>query len=217
MKVERAVALLCVAMSPACAAQHSLQYEVLLRAESDEAVPPAGVVFSANGRRIGQSDAHGLLIARLPGRAGESVSLDSACPEGYRASQSALSVLLRPLVERGKRPEYRVVCPPSTRSLVLAVRASNGPNLPVRYLGKEITRTDALGAAHALLKVSAGDTLSVTLDTSAHENTELMPQQPELKLTVPEHDDIVVFDQPFTRPKPKIKRVVKEPVGPQRI
>jgi hypothetical protein len=124
-------------------------------------------------------------------------------------------VLLRPIAERGKRPEYHVLCPPLTRNLVLAVRASNGPNLPVRYLGKEIARTDSAGAAHALLKVSPGDTLTLTLDTS--ENAALMPQQPELKVTVPERDDIVVFDQTFTRPKPKIKHIRKEPIGPQRI
>jgi hypothetical protein len=45
-----------------------------------------------------------------------------------------------------------------------------------------------------------------------------MPQNPELKVTVPERDEIVVFDQAFTRPPPKRKPHKKrEPKGPQRI
>jgi hypothetical protein len=45
-----------------------------------------------------------------------------------------------------------------------------------------------------------------------------MPQNPELKLTVADRDDLLVFDQAFTRPKPKPRpRKPPEPEGPQRI
>jgi hypothetical protein len=104
------------------------------------------------------------------------------------------------------------------RSLVISVRAPNGPDLPLKYLGKEIARTDANGAAHALLKVAPGESFNLVLDTSAPEAQQLRPQNPELRVTVPERDDIVVFEQQFTRPVVKApKRKAKEPVGPVRI
>jgi hypothetical protein len=102
---------------------------------------------------------------------------------------------------------------------VVAVRAVRGPDLPLYYLGREIARTDRHGAAHALLMAAPGDTLSLTLDTSAPQHAQLMPQRPELRLTMPEHDDLVVFDQAFTlpKPKPRPRKPPELPSLPQRI
>ena len=54
-----------------------------------------------------------------------------------RAPDAPLAITLRTRAEEGRRPEVRVRCAPLVRSVVGAVRAENGPNLPVKYLGKE--------------------------------------------------------------------------------
>lgn len=197
------------------AARHALA----VRVESDPGAPLANVTISRDGRPLGKTNESGVLSLALSGEPGDTVPLTVTCPAGYRSPREPLSVLLRPLAKGSDSPEYRAVCRPELRSLVISVRAQNGPGLPLKYLGKEIARTDAQGAAHALLKVAPGETVNLVLDTSEGAAQQLRPQNPELRVTVPERDDIVVFDQNFTAPKaPPAKRAKKaEPVGPVRI
>jgi hypothetical protein len=196
-----------------CAQHAAERFPITVRVESDPGVPLVGARVSAQGAVSPESDRSGVIESVLSGRAGDSVALRVSCPEGFRSPDKPLSALLRPLEERGRRPEFRVSCPPLARKLVVAVRADHGPNLPLRYLGQEIARTDGRGAAHALLTAAAGDTLTVTLDTSAA--TQLMPQNPELKVTLKERDDIVVFDQAFRAPKPPKPKPRKPPPPPE--
>jgi len=51
------------------------------------------------------------------------------------------------------------------RRVVVAVRAENGPNLPVMYLDRAVTRTDAGGAASFALEVPPGSQFTVALNT----------------------------------------------------
>ena len=95
-----------------------------------------------------------------------------------------------------------MTCPPTLRRVVVAVKAENGPNLPVVYLNKVITRTDVSGAAHFALEVAPGAQFQVTLDTG--ENTKLKPPSPSKPFTVPQHDDILVFDQKFEVEKTRV-------------
>jgi hypothetical protein len=102
--------------------------------------------------------------------------------------------------------------------LVVAVRAQNGLNLPLRYLGREIARTDESGVCHALLQLPPSESVTLTLDTSGADK--LRPKSPEFKFTVPPHDEVVVFDQSFARevePKPAVRRRRKVVVGPVRL
>jgi hypothetical protein len=177
-------------------------YPILVRVESDPGVPLAGAGLSTDGRLLATSDERGLIAANLRGSLGDLVAVAILCPPGYRGPSEPLSVQL---AAPGTLPEQHARCSPLTRSLVIAVRATNGPDLPLRYLGQEIARTDANGAAHALLHAAPGEALMLTLDTSA--NTQLTPQQPELIVSVPERDELIVFDQAFTRPKQKRKHV----------
>ena len=90
--------------------------------------------------------------------------------------------------------------------------------MPLRYLGQEVARTDVSGAAHVLLRAAPGETLTLTLDTSGKDSQKLMPQHPELRFTMPEHDELLVFDQTFDSPKPKAKPPKPPPPpGPQKI
>jgi hypothetical protein len=199
-----------------CAPEQGSRYDVIVRVESDPGRSLAGAKLLRDGALLGTSDARGVIPLRLGGATGEVVELEAACPSGHRSPAKPLRVVLRPLVEQGRKAEYHVACPPLLRSLVVSVRAQNGPGLPVKYLGKEIARTDSTGAAHALLKVMPDETVTVTLDTSAPEHAGLMPQNPELKLTMPARDDVVLFDQTFTRAEAATKkqRVRK---GPRRL
>ena len=116
-------------------------------------------------------------------------------------------------------PEYDVACPPLLREVVVAVRTENGPNLPVMYLGREITRTDESGAAHVLLSVAPSEPVEIVLDTNSLAGQRLHPKNPALSFVVPPHDDVVLFDQRFTvdaDPKPRAAAALR-PQGPIRI
>ena len=202
----------------ACASKQPSKGEVVVRVETDPGQPLAAAKISRDELLLGETDASGTAQLGLAGLPGERVALQVSCPDGYRSPDKPVSVVLRPLLEAGRKAEYRVACPPLLRSLVIAVRAQNGPNLPVKYLGKEIARTDASGACHAVLKLTPGETVTVTLDTSAAEHAKLMPQSPVLKLTVPPRDEVVVFDQTFTRELDEpVRHKKKQIVGPTRI
>jgi hypothetical protein len=201
-----------------CAPASTPRFDVVIRVESDPGVGLAGARLSAVGQLLGATDHEGLLATTLRGAAGESVELSVACPAGHRSPADPLSVRLRPLVAREQRPEYRVRCSPLTRRLVLAIRANGGHDMPVRVLGSEIARTNGDGLAHALLEVAPGETLTVALDSSLAPHAALMPRDPELKIVMPEHDEVVLFEQTFTQPAPPRRaRKRPEPVGPQPI
>jgi hypothetical protein len=201
-----------------CARRESATYQVLVRVESDPGKPLPGARVAIQGREQGVSDGDGVVALQLAGAPGEVVVVDTTCPSEYRPPKAPLSIVLRRTTE-DRQPEFRVSCPPLKRTMVLAVRAQNGADLPVRYLGKEIARTDRGGTAHALLAVDPGETVTFMLDTGAPEHAQLMPQNPELKVVIPERDEIVILDQSFKVPAapPKKRHVVRQPSGPQKI
>lgn len=213
------VVTLLAALSGCAAKPKPPRYRITVQSESDPGVPLEGVALRVHDKTLATSDATGRALADLDGTPGDTVALDVSCPEGFRSPEAPLVVLLRPLDAEGRRPEFQVSCPPLLRQLVVAVRANRGPDLPLLYRGREIARTDRHGAAHALLTAAPGDTLSLTLDTSKDANSQLMPQHPELRVTMPERDDVVVFEQTFTRPKPKFvpKPKPPEPELPHRL
>jgi len=202
-----------------CAKKESAVYQVRVRVESDPGKPLAGARVAIQGKQLGSSNDEGVVLLQLAGAPGEVVVVDTTCPGDYRPPKAPLSIVLRRTTE-DRHPEFRVSCPPIKRTMVLAVRAQNGADLPVRYLGKEIARTDQAGAAHAMLAVDPGETVTVVLDTAAPQHARLMPQNPELKVVVPERDELVILDQTFRVPAPppqKKRHVSHQPTGPQKI
>jgi len=185
--------------------------------ESDPGKPLAGVPIALDGSVLGRSDARGHARLVLNGSPGDVVELSVSCPAGHRAAGKPLSVVLRALAEPGQVPQYRALCAPLVRSLVVAVRAERGGNLPVKYLGREVARTDAAGAAHALLEVEPDQPVSVVLDTSAPEHAQLRPQNPELKLVMPARDELALFEQTFTLAEAAKPRRKPRPSGPTRL
>lgn len=188
-----------------CAQPKQQVASVLVRAESDPGVALAEVSLAAAGEKLGTTGRDGSLHLRLRGPLGDVVRLNVLCPSGYRAKTPELQVVLRPN-EGSRPPEYRVRCSPERRTLVISLQAEHARNVPLRYLGKIIARTDEQGIAHALLQLPEGEQAKLVLDTSAREHRALRPQNPVLLVSVPQHDEVVSLKQQFAlirAPKPK--------------
>jgi hypothetical protein len=206
----------CAETASGAAAMRQFRIEVGVESDPGEAV--AGASIARDGRELGRTGASGSVQLSLDGRAGDVVALQVTCPADYASPDKAVSVTLRTLVG-GLVPKYRAQCQPVVRSLVVAVRAKGGANLPVRYHGREIARTDAEGAAHTLLKVAPAEQVTLVLDTSDPTRARLRPNNPEFTVIMPPRDEVAVFDQTFTEPPPPpAKRAAPpRPLGPQKI
>ena len=211
------LALLAAASCAACTQTPAKQqYEFVIRIQSDPGRPLPGATLHRGREQLGPSDARGAMTLAARGSEGETLAFEVRCPAGHRSPSKPLAVVLRRSSERNRRPEYVVGCPPLKRTLVVAVRAENGPGLPVRHLGREIARTDASGSAHVVLEAEAEESLELTLDTSQHTN--LKPSNPSARFAVGARDDVVAFNQKFESSKPKAAAFVRRvPRGPRRI
>lgn len=200
-------ALLLALSCHGCAGKPVLQtYDVLVNVHGDPGQPVTDARILFGNRELGRTDAHGELSVTLRGTEGQTHAFQVLCPEGYRSPQQPIAVVLRRVSESAKRPEYPARCEPLLRSVVVAVRAEKGPNLPVLHLGQEVARTDSAGAAHFMLRSAPQDTIEVSLDTS--KNPQLRPHNPSVRFEVAQHDDLYLFQQTFTvPPKPKAPRI----------
>ena len=210
----RWLAALPLLVSAACASPKLRSFDIRVQAESDPGVPLSGVSIARAGSLLGTSNTRGRLAASLTGRTGERVQLDVDCPAGFTAATQWLEITLRPREPRLASPMYAVRCRPQLRTLVIAVRAPRGIGIPLRHLGRELARTDAQGVAHALLHMPPNEDVRLVLDTSGPEHRSLRPQNPELKMSVADRDEVVLFDQPFVvhAPKPARVRAVAKPL-----
>ncbi len=188
------------ALLAACSSKPPPKYEIVVKVQSDPGVPLAGAVVLNQNKPVGKrTDKTGKTGLSMTGAEGQAFTLNVRCPDGYKSPTEPLVVTLRRIVGSSKRPEYMVDCPPKKRSVVVAIRAENGPDIPVRYLGKEVARTDTGGAANVLLKLSPNESFKLTLDTSDDDHKLLQPQSPAATFDVKNKDDIFVFDQKFKK------------------
>jgi hypothetical protein len=102
-----------------------------------------------------------------------------------------------------------------THSIIVAVRAERGPNLPVLYLGRELARTDSSGAAHLVLDVASDDVVELVLDTT--EQPGLRPKSPSLRIQPGPGDEITAVNQDFTLQQQEAVKKVAARRGPVRI
>jgi hypothetical protein len=216
LAITAALTLSCTSASSSSAAE---QFAIEVQVESDPGKPLAAAQILRGAAELGRTAESGTARVALEGRSGDVIMLQVACPEGYAAQDKSLSVTLRPFVGNSV-PQYRAECRPLMRSLVVAVRAKGGTDLPVKYLGREIARTDAEGVAHALLKVPPTEQVTLVLDTSDPAHERLRPKSPEFTLVMRARDEVAVFDQSFTlQPLPRTQAKPRRPVplGPQKI
>lgn len=190
-------------MQVGCAGEPPRQkYEVSFKVYGDPGQPVADAAIKSGERDVGRTDAQGQLSVTLQGDEGQSHAFQVLCPEGFRSPAQPITVVLRRVSEQGKKPEYPARCEPRLRTVIVAVRAENGADLPILYLGREVARTDSAGAAHFALKSAPQDTVEVTLDTS--KNQQLRPRNPSARFEVAQRDDVYLFQQTFTLP-PKVR------------
>lgn len=168
-----------------------------------------------DGKKVATTGPDGVGVIKLVGKDGETFKVTVSCPEGFDSPAQPLQVMLKRLTDTSKTPEYAVSCPPKTRSIVVAVRAENGPNLPVMYLGREVARTDDSGSAHVMLKLEPGEQFALTLATG--DDKLIRPQSPVASFAVGNRDDVVLFDQRFERPKAPVYRGPVRQAGPRKM
>ncbi len=192
---------------PGCARvlgeQPVLAFEFGVRVQSDDGRPIAGaeVVSSAGTVR---TDAEGQAALVMRGHEGDRQPHVVTCPPEYQSPATPLLVSLRRGFERGNRPVYDATCVPLKRTVVVSVRLEDGPGLPIVYLGKEVARTDASGAAHVLLHVEPDEPFRLLVDTSEPGLESFRPQNPSAELSVGHTDDLLVFEQKMSLFVPKV-------------
>jgi len=175
-------------------------FTVAFAVEGDPGHPISGATVSRNDKTVATTGADGRAEMTLNGADGETIDANVKCPLGHTSPVRPISIRLARMRD-GRAPVFKVTCPPTSRHVVVAVKAENGANLPVVYLGKVITHTDASGAAHFAVEAPPGGQFQVMLDTT--ENKKLSPASPSRPFTVGTVDDIFVFEQKFDVEKTK--------------
>jgi hypothetical protein len=199
--------------------QPSATYALVVHVNGDPGQPLAGASVLFRGAEVGKTENDGSVLLSIEGTEGETLNFDVSCPNGFRSPAKSLQVLLRRLADPSQRPEYSVACSPTLRTVVVAVRAEGGPSLPVLYLGQEVARTDASGAAHAVMKVPPEEAIELVVGTNEPGHERLRPQNPSTKFLVKNQDDLFAFDVHFTVEPQRMPRVraAPKPKGPVRL
>lgn len=210
-RAERALALSLLVVGCSSPPKEPEHYPISITVDAGANRPISGALVHVGGSELGASDGEGRLVATLSGSEGQVLELTVDCPEAHRSPEKPILVTLRAVAESDRTPEYHARCEPLLRSLVVAVRAEHGPNLPVLYLGREVARTDKNGAAHVLLRRPAEDSVELMLDT--HERPELRPRNPTARFQVGSEDEVVAFEPPLQAPKPPKKRAPRAAPG----
>lgn len=204
-----------------------LAFGLLAGACSEEAPPPPrypftftatsdgdpleDVTVTVNDSPVGSTNAEGQLVRDLTGPEGAPVSVNAQCPEGHRSPDQAQVHTLRRVVSLDPAAQARGIqvsfdCPPEHREAVVIVRTHDQTDLPVYVDGREVARTDESGIAHVHMPSMAPQTsFQVRLATAAV-NDRLRPSEPTQTFTVPDHDQVFVFDQRFEEERPRRRR-----------
>jgi hypothetical protein len=209
------VAAAAVASTSACTlkAEAPPPFEFIVNVTSDPGHPLPGAVITKGGKEGPSTGTDGRVTVKIVGQEGEQVDFLIKCPSDYVSPSKPLSVLLRRNVGT-KLPEYDATCPPAMRHMVVAVRADNGGNLPVKVLDKIVGYTDANGAFTYAVALKPGDGVEMVLDTS--NNPLLTPRSPSSStLVMKPYDDVLTFDQKFN--VAEVKKVYKAKQVPVEI
>jgi hypothetical protein len=180
-------------------------FEIRVHVESDPGKPILGAQILAGTKIVGKTDASGFARLKFGGTEGDQVELGVKCPSDYDSPSKPLTIALRRLAQGSRPPQFDVRCAPIVRSVVVGVRADQGPNLPITVLGRTVARTDASGAAIFTMQVKPSEQVVVTLSTEEKGAERLRPQNPTLTFLTKDKDDFIVLDQPFKLEPKKYK------------
>jgi hypothetical protein len=173
-------------------------FELQVNVTSDPGVPLAEVQVLRGTQVVGTTTPTGATMLKFGGAEGDQVDLTIKCPADYESPSKPLTVSLRRFAPGSPPPKFETRCPPALRTMVVGLRAENGPNLPVTYLGRTVARTDASGAALFVVHVKPAEPVEITLSTAEPGAGMLRPQSPTLTFVARDKDDYVVLDQNFT-------------------
>jgi hypothetical protein len=170
-----------------------------VQVSDDRGDPLAEVPVLVDEAHAKATDAQGKVSLTVSAALDRRLRIRADCPEAYRPSEprtvtTAGSALL----------ELRFQCRPRLRTLAVVIHAPDGAGLTARADGEPIGKVAADGTLHAVLKRPPEAELRLTLDTSTAPL--LRPQSPIQDVLVPDRDEIVVFDQPFTLAAPRRAR-----------
>lgn len=168
-------------------------FKAVVTVTGDPGRPLFGVPITTGKKEPVLTNTEGKANLLFNGAEGDIREVNVTCPVGHQQVKGSIAIRLTRVVGDAV-PTYAVSCPPLRRKVVVAVRAVNGPHLPVKYLNQVVATTDAGGAAHFALEIEPG-TFSVQLDTS--ERKDLFPPNPGKILSVGQRDDVLVLDQKF--------------------
>ena len=187
-------------------------FEIIVSVTSDPGQPLSGAIVMKGGKEGPSTGSDGKVTLKIGGQEGESVELVVKCPADYISPVKPIVALLRRNAGT-KLAEYQATCPPAVRHMVIAVRADQGPNLPVKVLGHIVGYTDANGAFTYALPLHPGDGVEMMIDTS--DNPLRTPQNPVKPFTMTAYDNVVTFDQKFE--VGTIKKVYQQRILPKQI
>jgi hypothetical protein len=209
-------ALALVAFVGACSGPTPQRRSVVVRVSSDPGRPVAGASIFEDQLPVARTDDTGAATLELRGTEGDSFQIGVRCPEGFVSPREPTRVVLRTLGGTTRLPEYEIRCPPTERTMVIAVRTSGVPEIPVRYLGRELGRTDASGAAHVQLRAAPGERVELVLDTSELADPWIFPKSPAVQLVVADSDEVISIAQHFDRDPPPPRKGPAKP-GPCKL
>lgn len=198
---------------PMCEPPPAPPVGVTLRVTTTQGRPVNGAEVRLRGSVTARSDEAGSARVVIGGKDGESFELHIQCPAPLRSPVRPLVV--RRLDIKGGAVEHSVKCEETQRTLIVAVRADNGPDLPIVYLGNEIGRTDRSGAAHLKIDANIHERVELTLSTAQKKMKGVHPQNPVAVFEPADHDEIREFAVDFKSDPKKQGPKPAAPKGPQ--
>jgi hypothetical protein len=194
----------CAKNEPDLAPEPEAPFPLLVAVDSDPGHPVGGAKVVFKTKPIATSDGAGMARVEVSGTEGDTVSLAIQCPDGFASPEKALVVGLRHLAAGSPPPRFEARCTPMVRTVVVALRAENGPNLPVLHLGQPVAQTDPNGVAHFVLHVKPSEQIALTLSTADKSAEGLRPQNPSLQFVGKDQDAFVLLEQKFKVEKKKV-------------
>ena len=196
----RALCVCVLAAITGCKTPEVQPFKVRIRVEGDPKEMLADVPVILEGKEAGRSDKLGNIDIAFGRPDGVSVQLMVKCPGDRRLADPISVRIIRTADD--KPIEFAASCKPVYRTVVVAVRAENGANLPVMHLSDVRAHTDASGAAHFALSVRPGESIPIRIDTS--KNDKLRPQNPVQNFIVGDADEVVLVNQKFQIDRPVV-------------
>lgn len=192
---------------------------VFVRVVDEAKGPVENAEIASQSQVITTTNRDGRAEITVSGREGATFIVDVRCPQGYRSPEAPLEIRR---LDNGSAtaPEYVTKCNRLRHRLLVnvTVKAPTGSSvagMPILYLGKPLTKTDAEGKAKVALEGDVNERVDLTVDTSDPSFAKYHPQNPFGSFEIPNHDGETGFDVKFTVDKPAPKkaaagRVIKQ-------